>query len=1200
MGHESVTRCSPQCEVSNNITERLSCIASYFSGSTSPYLPSDQQNENASISSVPQSRRLPLAWLAASPLTRLIAEQMEAERLVFFRFLHGSTSIDAGKSGEVGVDGNEEEDPLPLMFAVSTTSLSTIQEAIFDENNNFKSEEKKHDLPRIVPFFDQINSSKLGQVHLSDAYNSVDDRNLYEKRSSWGKTRCGTQVAGLITVLISARDLLKKSLENHKTHLSVNDATCLQQMSSQPPPSLMKGGFNDTWISHEIPGIPLREWICSNSDSVPDKIKEGKNTNEQSLKGISTKRQRHTDVMVKKGCNPVDLLSSLPHEEKYLFPITALPAEVMSIPEMVNFSYSIPSGSDLKKNGQNTVVQFTPADDRRETLKSAASTLNASRLAHWAAHLSLGHDLKSTSIHKCDDVSGNYDLMYRVVLVTRPDAVENVMLGVSQWWLQRPIYLHELGYNYNSKGTPHEYPSVHNNNSIREKNGVLVPIQLKFASLDAASVFYVPLKVSLLCRFMVFVCYVHACLAFCFTLCDSVTTATWLPSEQISEWCGLTAIPIDQSNGEAYHNEFSSAANGKAVPMNLLTSLLFALSILVAIPLLMLIIFLTLLLRFLNHFAGHLYPGQQSTLMRMLTWIKHMILFFNSFEKTVCAHWRLQNRLRERASAMKICHWLYRLGYVYANQMETLDISHTGICGTHLLAFALGIHTATNGDGSATPHCTSALRALDASGCLFLDQPCDEHLLQTELDMRRYLGISSSSTKKDMGSDAATADEMLAYSENLRMLSHAGRALARLSLGHQPMDTGRKHGLQLINASGSSLNTEVLDELGQCVLLYELETVHRHFVSTKMNVAVSGVGTGGASSLTSLAPSPSSSLIAINLTSCRKVCSVNALSYITSLVQIIAPFTEINNAGVVHLDGSAFHQVLQYVADSVCHLTHLRCTRSGTNLEDSKTGVEHGVYDGIATPLFCTTTSFVSLLNYFVDNYADKKQEFVSRFTEMKFFLEHRFQTHLYHLDLTFCLKVENLASLCERQYLLHYLNVSHTNVRTTGLAEIVRKQAPGHHASARRPLRVLVAEYCNVLNDLNGIQMFPLLTKLYVRNGSLDASGLGVFSSHAVCFNNLIFLDLSYCEKVENVSMLASLPSLQTLILDNTEILCNGIKGLGKCPTLQTLSLRFCPDFAPVGPSKERLEQMVVRIPTLQTYIYENLACDEVPREDA
>ncbi|CCW60518.1 unnamed protein product [Phytomonas sp. EM1] len=1121
---------------------------------------------------------------------------MEAERLVFFRFLHGTTDIAAGESDEA----NKEEDPVPLMFATSTTSLSATQEAILDGSDDFIAEDKKQDPCGSAPLIDQIDSSVFRRVHLSDACNSIDDRNLYEKCSSWGKTRCGTQVGGLITVLISGQDLLRKSLANHRVPPSVDDNACSQdRMTSLPPPSVSKGHFNNVWISHEIPGTPLREYLSSNSDSPTD---------EKSLKDISALLRGDACAIGKKDCDPVGLLSSLPCEEKYLFPITALPAEVMSIPEMVNFSCTTPAVHNEKEDGQGTVMQHVPAaDDQRENLKSAASTLNACRLAHWAAHLSQRHSSKSSSrlMEKCKDMGENRDVLYRVALVTRQDAVQNVMLGVSQWWLQRPISPHELGYDYGLKENPHEY-LTHNDRVGKAEDRVLVPIQLKIVSMAAARVFYVPLKVSLLCRFMAFVCYVHACLAFCFTLCDNAAAATLLPSKEIAEWCSLTPTQSDYSN-DAMHRTGPFARADKSPPTlrNFLTSLLFALSIVLAIPLLMLIISVTLLFRVLNHYVGHLYPSHQCTFMRMFSLIKHLILSFIPFEATVCAHGSLQNRLRERASAMETCHWLYRLGAVYSGQLQALDVSHTGICGTHLLAFALGNHFATHGDVSSSPNHVSALRALDVAGCLFLDFHCNASLLQTELDVRRYLGIPCSAARKGLGSDSTTVDEMLACSESLKMLSHAGRALARLCLDHRPMKSGRKHGLQLMNASGSSLDSKVLDELGQCALLYELEAAHRRAVSIKMSDAASGVRTGDPSSeppLISPAVSPTSSLIAINLTSCRKVRSVNALSYITSLVQILAPFTELNNAGVVHLDGSAFQQLLSRVAKSVCKSNHLRCAPSDkAHITGSKVDIKCGeAVDAVASPPFGTSTSFETLLGCFVDAYADGKQEFVHGFPEIKSSLELRFQSHLYHLDLTFCLRVESLASLCGRQWLLHYLNVSHTNVRTTGLAEIASLQPLGRCAPPHRPLRVLVAEYCNVLNNLDGLQLFPCLTKLYVWNGSLDANGLSVFSSHATCFSNLIFLDLSYCDKVEDVSMLASLPSLMTLILDNTEISCDGIKGLSRCPVLRTLSLRFCPDFAPVGPIKERLDRMVVRIPTLQNYIYENLACDEVPREEA
>lgn len=514
----------------------------------------------------------------------------------------------------------------------------------------------------------------------------------------------------------------------------------------------------------------------------------------------------------------------------------------------------------------------------------------------------------------------------------------------------------------------------------------------------------------------------------------------------------------------------------------------------------------------------------------------------------------------------------FELGKTYgAAQMTALDVGHTGVRGAQLLACAVGsVVAAAAADEKATPAEGSRreLVALDVAGCTELRHRRGElHELAPLLDELHRSAVRRLARANLAGSSAhllGIADLLLSYSlrdtASLPSRSACGLALALFT----------HHGrVRWVCGAGCDLDNGALHELGQYALVVEA-------------LAVTNGQPPHAATCT---------LRALDLTSAMSIENINALAYATRLEQLLISFTYVDDAGLNHLDGHTFAHDLRATL-ALCDAGRRAATAGAAEAakRSAEAQLERAV-DGLRRLVDSVGDDDVA---------AAAAADRTSR-KEAVEVLYHKFRSHLYHFDLTYCICVSSVVGL-ERQQRLSLLNLSQTRINKAGLfGGAARQQAPQQHRGGRLvqptpPLRLFIAEMCEHLSDLSGLAHIGTLECVIVRSGSLGDDGLRALCSPDM--ERLHLLDLSYCDRLHRVGCLAQLPALETLILDSTDVTPAEVKQLRTCPALHTLSLRFCTEFAVIGKSTASLAVVVGHFPALKRYMYEDLAGDEELRK--
>ncbi|CAJ1992409.1 hypothetical protein conserved [Leishmania donovani] len=508
----------------------------------------------------------------------------------------------------------------------------------------------------------------------------------------------------------------------------------------------------------------------------------------------------------------------------------------------------------------------------------------------------------------------------------------------------------------------------------------------------------------------------------------------------------------------------------------------------------------------------------------------------------------------------------HKMGRVYGrHQLAALDVSHTGVRGTHLLACVLGsvMTPPTTSEGEAAVAHGKGLWALDVAGCTQLRHRRGElyalsHMLD-QLCSHAASRVAELSLREPSGT-LAVADLLLSLSlrDGSRFASPSATGLALALLTH--------HGhLTWVCAAGSDVDSAALRELGRYALLVEA---------------------AAATQQPQPPHSPMCTLRALDLTSALRVDDVNPMGYLTQLEQLLLPFTYVDDVGIGSLDGHTYAHDLS----AMLALFTTAIAKEAPELPDD------------AQKSLQSTLDALQHLILIDDDGAGQAD--VHRGNPRKDLVEalhQKFRSHLYHLDLTYCLCVSSVKGLV-RQQQLELLNLSQTRVNKFGLfGGTDPHDSSGSSASAAQPrrtppLRLFIAEMCEHLSDLSGLAHISTLECVIVRSGSLGDDGL-----RALCtpdMQRLQLMDLSYCDRLHHVGCLAQLPALETLILDSTDVTPAEVKQLRSSRSLHTLSLRFCTEFAFIGRDLEKLEAVVGTFAALNRYLYEDLAGDDELRK--
>ncbi|CAD2216911.1 hypothetical protein ADEAN_000438900 [Angomonas deanei] len=473
---------------------------------------------------------------------------------------------------------------------------------------------------------------------------------------------------------------------------------------------------------------------------------------------------------------------------------------------------------------------------------------------------------------------------------------------------------------------------------------------------------------------------------------------------------------------------------------------------------------------------------------------------------------------------------LYTLGITYRQQLCQLSASHTSVNASQLLSLAMGCMNRDVANAAAF-----GIGALDLVGCkrvhLSLDPSCEHesHFMNKTLSLERTTAAGGMSLLLDKyGSTLGRALGLLCTDRHL----YGGGAV--------PQPSHAIRGLKIMNATASSVDDAALRELGVYVLFC----------------------TGAHLSQPSPTPVLPSSLMALDLAVCPFVTSIQPLGYIPSLLQVLVPYTHVGDSGVDQLH---VPQCCEVLCQEVVGRLYVFSQHNKDNEEVILLGQQ--------------------IMKTFAADHTSHLEEI-----PMRTQLERLLSGHFYHLDFTFCTFLTDINVL-RHQRLLQYLNISQSFVTGDGVESLWKPNTSTTVSTVSPPLRVLIAQQCDYLSDLEGIARLKFLEKLYVRSASLTDEGL----DHLTQSNrSLKLLDLSYCDKLMSVNSVHKLPLLSVLVLDSSEILMTGVRRLDKCPSLKVLSVRFCPDFALIGEDENLFRTKVVDIPTLEHYVYEDLIGDE------
>ncbi|KAK7197596.1 hypothetical protein NESM_000710200 [Novymonas esmeraldas] len=504
----------------------------------------------------------------------------------------------------------------------------------------------------------------------------------------------------------------------------------------------------------------------------------------------------------------------------------------------------------------------------------------------------------------------------------------------------------------------------------------------------------------------------------------------------------------------------------------------------------------------------------------------------------------------------------FKLGGAYGrDHVASLDVGRTGVRGTHLLAYVMGCVLADDATAAAAAP-RARLRALDVAGCTQLRHRDGElHALADTLHQfgRRAATRLAATPPTAPASVLAVADVLLSLSwqdsASSRGRSAAGIALALLT----------HHGqLTWVCGAGSDMDSPALRELGEYALLAEaLAATHQPQLRGQ--------------------PYPRCTLRALDLTSALSVDNVNALGYLTQLEQLLLPFTYVDDVGIARLDGHACGQ------DLGAFLVLCNAADRGTATAQLQSSAQAALQN--------TVEALQQLVLSAEGNGVRGRTGYLATLQA----LHRRFCSHLYHLDLTYCLRVSSVRGLVMQER-LELLNISQTRVNKAGLLSGTNglpspnTTAPATPSCRTPPLRLFMAEMCEHLSDLSGLAPIVTLECVIVRSGSLGDDGL-----RPMCTPNmrhLRLLNLSYCDRLHHIGCLTQLPALETLIIDNTDVTPAEVKLLRPIPSLRTLSLRCCTEFAVIGKGLPALESAIGTFAALQRYIYEDLAGDEELRK--
>lgn len=990
-----------------------------------------------------------------------------------------------------------------LALATSTTQLHTIAELLSPPPPAMGGQLSR------IQLADVHDTTRRNDSSDSDGDKSNDDeadaKRLVVTRARPYLAGCGTHVGGLTTILVSRQDLRSKA--------AATTTTTTRRKTKKADPAAAAASVKQV-MNHDVgSNRTLRAWL-----------------EERKRPGLST----HL------------LDGALPsNTNNYLFPSATVNSSTLSLPEEVVF----------RDGGSGTIG--TGDGDDQQTIKTAVATMVASDF------------LSSPSSPQPSEK----DVVFRYLLVASEAAVTDGMLGASQWWLQRPLRRCEL-------------PSTMTNNSSssgtrkEQESGAAPALHVKFA----ADVFYVPSPLLARLWYGQLQC---ALLVQTVLMLSLGTIAVGGAVNQRKQQRGLLVpsglASLYPSTDHVARRVFAVTApsayvtatvrkNGKIdrirrrrrvpvmdrVASALSSTVFYALSLPIGL-------ILALLLCAWEAVAGgsssssHSSSGAPDTSRTESTG--------TSVFASVARAGRLRaEACRRAAGGSPAAAWMRQLGKTYSGStgsstqssataiIEALDASHTSITGTHLLALANGT-TAVNGGGAKK---TRFIRALDVAGC--------GGLKSSSSSSSPHMHANSSSMDDD---GAAGRDSADAVAPALCRESDTGLALGRLSYGG---------GLRWLNACGSSLNDAAVAALGTYCLLQEVvvcttaaTVAHQHSSMSEQEQQQ--------------CPPWHSSLLAMHLTSCRLLRNLGGLSYVPSLVQLLTPFTDVADGGLDALDGRGLAEKLAHLSSS--------SSSSGVSMS-GMAQLLRSLADAATANSSASEPSKGADLGAVLDALAE------------------RMVSHLYHVDLTFMLSLCDVRSLIHAQRALQFLNISQTQVYSRGFGAEAPEQplssllasasaAPRHKQQQQQqqrrvnaqtprqlpsPLRVLVCDPCDHLSSLRGLTpaLFPAIEKLYLRCGSLSEDGIAsAFAGYTPPpppppqsssssnsgdgpFPCLQLIDLSYCDKLHDLAVMARFPALHTLCIDSTEMQPGGLSSLAS-PTgaLKVLSVRYCPEIMDV-----------------------------------
>lgn len=522
------------------------------------------------------------------------------------------------------------------------------------------------------------------------------------------------------------------------------------------------------------------------------------------------------------------------------------------------------------------------------------------------------------------------------------------------------------------------------------------------------------------------------------------------------------------------------------------------------------------------------------------------------------------------------------LGAVYggSDQLAALDVSHTAVRGVHVLSCAVGkvtsMQTRQETDGAALQPRRAADRfvALDVAGCIQL------HHRKGELNAAQALLDSLHTHCADLAPTAwkDTSSSPLPLVDLLTTLSlrHLKTCAARSAAGLGTALLSHHGSLTWVSGAGCSLDNAALHELGNYALLAE---------------AVAAIRAPSSPPAATDSPTSSCSICAMDLTSALSLDDLNPAGYLVHLEQLLVPFTYVTDDGIALLDGHTFPRRLsEYLALCKAEYTSSLSLSTQALVKDVIASLESLTVAAAPWPSENGTHRPASAAAAAAAANASHHDIIEA--------LHQRFRSHLYQIDFTYCSFLSSINPLV-RQQRLELLNMSQTRLNRAGLFSGADRRHAGQNSSAEvhtPPLRLFIAEMCEHLSDLRGLAHLTTLECVVVRSGSLGDDGL-----RALCtadMKNLQLVDLSYCDRLHHVGCLADLPALDTLILDSTDVLPAEVRLLRGSRSLETLSLRFCSEFAFVGKDKNDFEAALGKFPSLKHYVYEDLVGDDELRK--